>query len=100
MNRTENVTVAAGPMPVSDILRFHADRDPDRPALTRFDQNMSRAELDRRTNRLARAYMARGVKPGDFITIALPNGFAFFEAAFAAWKCGATPNPVSARMPV
>jgi len=85
---------------LSQILRFHAERDPDRPCLTMFGKDLSRAEVDRRTNRLARTYMARGVKQGDFVTIAVPNGFEFFEACFAAWKCGAVPNPVSAKMPV
>ncbi|MBU4569520.1 MAG: AMP-binding protein, partial [Alphaproteobacteria bacterium] len=40
-----------------------------------------------------------GVKPDDFVTIALPNGIEFFEACLATWKAGATPQPVSARMP-
>jgi bile acid-coenzyme A ligase len=101
MNRVEgNNAVGGSNTALSDILRFHAERDPDRPALTMFGQDMSRAELDRRTNRLARAYMGLGVGAGDFVTIALPNGFAFFEACFAAWKCGAVPNPVSAKMPL
>jgi bile acid-coenzyme A ligase len=93
-------TVSGSNIALSDILRFHAERDPDYPALTMFGQDMSRAELDRRTNRLARAYMGLGVRPGDFVSIALPNGFAFFEACFAAWKCGAVPNPMSAKMPL
>jgi bile acid-coenzyme A ligase len=85
---------------LSDILKFHADRDPDRPAITMLDQTMSRAELDRRSNRLARVFMERGVKQGDIVSIALPNGLAFFEAVFATWKCGAVPNPMSAKMPL
>jgi bile acid-coenzyme A ligase len=40
-----------------------------------------------------------GVQPDDFVTIGLPNSIAFFEAAFAVWKLGATPQPVSARLP-
>ena len=36
---------------------------------------------------------------GDLVTIALPNGCAFFEAVLASWKLGATPNPISSRLP-
>ena len=40
-----------------------------------------------------------GVKPDDLVTIALPNSTTFFESAFAVWKLGATPQPVSAKLP-
>lgn len=83
-----------------------AERDPDRPAVVceadgpgAPTERRSRSELVARANRLARSFAARGVGPGDLVTIALPNGCAFFEAALAAWKIGATPNPVSARLP-
>jgi bile acid-coenzyme A ligase len=73
---------------------------PDRPAITDEDRTVSRGELERRTNRLARAYARLGVRPDTFVTIVLPNGIAFFEAAIAAWKLGATPQPISARLSV
>ncbi|WP_290491193.1 AMP-binding protein, partial [Hyphomonas sp. UBA4508] len=56
-------------------------------------------EFEERTNRLARAYSELGVQPDDFVTIALPNGIEFFEACFAVWKLGATPQPISAKLP-
>ena len=31
--------------------------------------------------------------------IALPNGVEFYQASIAAWKLGATPQPVSAKLP-
>src|SRR4051794_7840146 len=43
--------------------------------------------------------MAKGVKPGDFVAIGLPNGNAFYETSFAIWKCGATPTSLSWRLP-
>jgi bile acid-coenzyme A ligase len=46
-------------------------------ALSCGDERRSWAELDRRTNRLARALAARGVGHGDFVTIALPNCVGF-----------------------
>jgi bile acid-coenzyme A ligase len=72
---------------------------PDWPALTHEDRTVTRDELERRTNRLARAYARLGVRPDSFVTIALPNGIAFFEATIATWKLGATPQPISNRLP-
>lgn len=71
----------------------------DRPAITHEDRTVTRGELERRTNRLARAYARLGVRPNSFVTIALPNGIEFFEATIATWKLGATPQPISARLP-
>src|ERR1700743_2277141 len=56
-------------------------------------------QLERGANRRARAFAAKGVKPGDFVAIGLPNGNAFFETSFAVWKCGATPTSLSWRLP-
>jgi bile acid-coenzyme A ligase len=77
----------------------HAEREPDRVAIRCEGESRTRAELDRRANRLARAYASLGVKAGDLVTIALPNGCEFYEACLATWRLGATPNPVSARLP-
>jgi bile acid-coenzyme A ligase len=63
------------------------------------DATRSWADLDRRSNRLARALLARGVALGDLVTIALPNGVEFVEACLACWKAGAVPQPVSAQLP-
>ncbi len=84
---------------LSRILAYWADRDPDAPMLTFEGATLSRAELEARSNRLARAYQENGVKAGDFVTIALPNGMEFIEATFAVWKLGAVPQPVSYRLP-
>ena len=60
---------------------------------------ITRIELERRANRLARAYADLGVKQGDFVTIGLPNSIEFYEATVATWKLGAVPQPVSAKLP-
>ena len=84
---------------ISRIITLQAEREPLRPAITFEGRTLTRAELDRRTNRLARAYQALGVRQDDFITIALPNGIEFYEACIAVWKLGATPQIVSSRLP-
>jgi bile acid-coenzyme A ligase len=88
-----------GTLSISRAISLHAHERPHEPALTCGDTTLSWLELDRRTNRLARAFAALGVQPDDLVTIALPNSTAFFEAALATWKLGATPQPVSAKLP-
>lgn len=85
--------------PLAARLRDLADADPDRPALTSGAVTLTRRELDRATNALARAYAELGVRAGTLVTIGLPNGVEFVLAAVATWKLGATPSPVSFRMP-
>ncbi len=80
-------------------MAWLAEREPGRVAVECEGEARTRRELDRRANRLARAYAALGVREGDLVTIALPNGCEFFEACLAVWRLGATPNPVSARLP-
>ncbi|MBU1377082.1 MAG: AMP-binding protein [Alphaproteobacteria bacterium] len=88
------------PRPMGGLLDLQAARDPDRAALTCDGVTLSRATLAARANRRARALAAAGVIEGDFVAIALPNSLAFMEIAFACWILGATPAPVSHRLPV
>jgi bile acid-coenzyme A ligase len=81
------------------MLAYWAGNDPQKAMLTHEGVTLTRAELETRSNRLARAYQDFGVAQGDYVTIALPNGTAFIEAVFAIWKLGAIPQPVSYRLP-
>jgi bile acid-coenzyme A ligase len=85
--------------PLGTLIGTLAKADPHRPAVTCGSETRSRIELEVRTNRLARAYRALGVTPDSFVTIGLPNGVEFYEAVVAAWKLGATPQPISSRLP-
>lgn len=85
--------------PMGALLTHQAGRDPDWPALTFDGQTITRAELDARANRRARALLDRGVGEGDYVTIALRNGPEFHETAFAIWKIGAVPAPVPHTLP-
>jgi len=84
---------------LSRIIAFWAGSQPGRVAIDHEGASVTWAEFEERTNRLARAYKALGVEPDDFVTIGLPNGIEFIEACFATWKLGATPQPISARLP-
>src|SRR4051812_48672885 len=77
-----------------------AAADPDRPAITCGDSHLTRAELESAANRLARDLAAGGGGEGDMVTLALPNSTDWSVAAVAAWKIGAIPQPVSARLPM
>ena len=71
----------------------------DRPAVSCGSETLTYAQLHRRSNRIARGLAARGVKAGDLVTLGLPNSVGFVEAAHAIWKLGATPQPISFRLP-
>jgi len=89
----------SAPTPLGILVGRLAQADPSRAAITCGQQTISRAELEARTNRLARAYRDLGVRQDSFVTIGLPNGIEFLEATLAAWKLGATPQPMSSRLP-
>jgi bile acid-coenzyme A ligase len=72
---------------------------PDRPSITCGEQRLTRQELESAANRLGRDLAAGGVGEGDMVTIALPNSVDWFVAVAAAWKIGAIPQPVSAKLP-
>jgi bile acid-coenzyme A ligase len=67
--------------------------------VTDRDRTVTWADLDRRANRIARGLAAAGVKLGDLVTLGLPNSVDFIEACFGLWRLGATPQPISHRLP-
>ncbi|MGH3544027.1 MAG: AMP-binding protein, partial [Mycobacterium sp.] len=83
--------------PIGTQVSALARLAPDQPAVTCDGRTLPRAELDRSTNRLARAYAERGVGVGDYVTIVLPNSTEWVQAAIACWKLGAVPQPLSPR---
>jgi bile acid-coenzyme A ligase len=80
-------------------LGWLAAREPERLAAICGTDAVTRAELDRRSNRLARAYAELGVGVESRVTLALPNSIEFLAACMAIWKLGASPQPISARLP-
>lgn len=80
------------------LSQIAAER-PLRPAVTDERRTVSWSELDKRTNRIARGLEAAGVRQGDLVTVGLPNGVDYIEACFGLWKAGATPQPISFRLP-
>jgi bile acid-coenzyme A ligase len=85
--------------PLGVALGRLAEAAPARAAIIHDGVTVSRRELDESSNRLARAYAELGVTQDDLVTISLPNGVEFYEAVLATWKLGATPQPMSSRLP-
>lgn len=81
-------------------IRMLAGLKPDAPAVSCGAVTRTWSEIHRRTNRIARGLLGLGVKHGDLVTLGLPNGVEFVEACYALWKIGATPQPVSSRLPL
>ncbi|MCU1600089.1 MAG: o-succinylbenzoate--CoA ligase [Frankiales bacterium] len=84
--------------PFADRLLALADAAPDAPAITDSGGTLSRRELDQLSNQWARALQARGVQAQDIVSICLPSDRRFLVAAWAVWKLGATPQPLSSRI--
>ncbi|HET9730101.1 MAG TPA: AMP-binding protein [Acidimicrobiia bacterium] len=80
-------------------LKELAAADPLRPSVTDEHETVSRAELLSRATRTAHVLANEGVVAGDLVTIALPNSVAFVATTVACWLLGATPQPVSSRLP-
>jgi bile acid-coenzyme A ligase len=95
----ESAAPAAARVSYGRRLEALAERDPDEILLVLEDRQVTRRELDRRANRMARAFSKRGVGEGDTVTICAPNDLPFFVSCLAAWKLGAVPNPVPASLP-
>src|SRR5690242_14310536 len=89
------MAVVSFPRRLADL----ATLDPERPAITCGTARVTRAELQERTDHVARALRAEGVREGQMVTIALPNSIDWYVAFVAAWKVGAIPQPVSPRLP-
>lgn len=81
------------------VTAYWAEQQPDEIALVHENDQLSWQALEASSNQLARAYQALGVKHNDFVTVALANGIEFFVSCIAIWKLGATPQPVSAKLP-
>lgn len=84
--------------PLGALLTAHAIATPDRPALTVAGRTFTFAEFDAMANRRAHHLVAQGLKAGDRVVLSMPNRHEYLECAFALWKIGAIPCPVSHRL--
>jgi len=71
------------------IVAAAAAQHPNRVAIVDDDGALTSAELERRTNALARLLLERGVGPGSTLGVLAGNGAIVIEAGMAAYKSGA-----------
>ncbi len=76
-----------------EMLRQRAEEHPDRVAIIDpvAGSRWTYADLDRRADRLAAGFLARGIAKGDKVVVQLPNIAEFFEVIFALFRIGALP---------
>lgn len=76
-----------------------AAESPIAPAVTCESETLTRAELMEAGYNLAVHLAETGTRAGDMVTVAVPNSVDFFIAYVAIWRLGATPQPISSRLP-
>src|SRR5687767_4620946 len=76
---------------------IHAERDPEMAAIVTAASGavVTYGQLDARSNRLAHALVAAGLRAGDHVAIFLPNHERFFEVVWAAQRAGMSFTPIS-----
>jgi len=84
-----------------EVLKAHAEGGAGAagPAIAYPGESLSWVEFEARTAARARHLIALGVKPDDFVGIALPNGMEHHVSSFAAWRAGATPCILPTKLP-
>src|SRR5215831_9492989 len=84
---------------IAEQLAAYSAARPDEPAVTCGGESLTWRELAQGAARMGAHFGAAGAGPGSIVTIGLPNSVTFVQAAFGAWWGGATPSPISHRLP-
>jgi acyl-CoA synthetase (AMP-forming)/AMP-acid ligase II len=86
------------PATIGDLTRVWARRTPDHVALRdRAGTELTYAQLDDRTTRLARGLLDRGLSTGDRVATWMTDGFEYVEVYLACAKAGLVVCPVNER---
>ena len=84
---------------VHELIAEQTTRTPEAIAVTYEGQTLSYAELDQRSNRLARYLIKIGVTPGSLVGISLERSLDMVVALVAVWKAGAAYLPLDPTYP-
>jgi bile acid-coenzyme A ligase len=82
---------------LADVLKLYIARQT--PCLVHGDFAWTWAELDDAADEWAAHFVASGVRPDDLVAFSLSNSPRFFAVAFGIYKAGATPAPLSPKLP-
>jgi 2,3-dihydroxybenzoate-AMP ligase len=77
--------------PLFQMLEPHSRNRPAQLAIIAEEQILTYAELDLASTRLAKQWLAQGVRAGDTALVQLPNIPAFYVVYFAMLKAGIVP---------
>ena len=88
-------TYPLGEIPLTGYLRRWARERAEHPALIYYGTEVSYAELDESSDRLAGFLLASGLRAGDRVAVALPNCPQLFIAFYATLKIGCVYVPVN-----
>src|ERR1044072_5118080 len=80
---------------LASLLTESAKRSPDAPAIRLGESELSYAELDDRSARLATLLGEQGFKPGDRIGVMLPNVLEFPIAYYGVLRAGGIVVPMN-----
>ncbi|MFC9964186.1 amino acid adenylation domain-containing protein [Nocardia ignorata] len=92
-------TVHHTPATLAGILTATAARTPGAVAAQCGAASLTYRELDERSNRLARALLRRGARPGRITALALPRSLTGVVALWAAAKAGTAFLPIDPKLP-
>ncbi|AVT28964.1 non-ribosomal peptide synthetase [Plantactinospora sp. BC1] len=104
-DRDTALTRLAGPvLPVPpetlhSLVAAQAHRRPDAVALIDGERRIDYAELDRRADALARRLVARGIRAGDIVAVAVPRSAELVVALLGVLKAGAAYLPLDVTHP-
>ena len=83
---------------LSAYIRWHALREPQRPALHYLGQTLSYDDLWQRTQRTAALLASRNIGADDVVAVMMKNSAAFMEIALAVSHLGAVFLPLNFRL--
>ncbi len=89
---------ATAPQTLADLVRHHAQADPDRRLFSRRDGAswvpITAAEFSTAVSELARGLVAAGVQPGDRVALMAKTRYEWTLVDFAVWAAGGVSVPV------
>ncbi len=85
------------PVAIADLLKYGLESKPDEDAIASLEGSLTWRELDESSTRLAKSYLALGLKPGDRIASLMPNRAPLYIHYLACMKAGFVGVPLNYR---